>query len=283
MFSEFFKLKVNPFGDTPNARFFFKSDSHVQALEAVLSAIRRGKGFAMVTGEVGTGKTMLTRMLISYLQSRMPTALILNPIVSQLDLLTSVREELKLAAPAEISVKGEYDVITKFLLETAQKKKRTVLFIDEAQRLSFEAFEAVRLLSNLETEEHKLLQVILIGQPELKTQLDQHSLRQLLQRITVETTVGPLKTQEAVRGYITHRLEIAGGANFIRFDDAAFALITKASKGIPRLINTLCEKILIRAEADKVRFIDIAFLEAMFGAAPKSKWKIPGLGRGAQP
>jgi type II secretory pathway predicted ATPase ExeA len=284
MYSEFFKLKVNPFGDTPDTRFFFKSDSHVVALDCIMSAIRHGKGFTLVTGEVGTGKTMLSRLLINYLQKRMPTALILNPIVSQLDLLTSIREELKLPAPEKISIKTEYDVLAKFLMETAAEKKCTVLFIDEAQRLSFEAFEAVRLLSNLETDDHKLLQVILVGQPELKKQLDHFNLRQLRQRISIETEIAPL-SPAAVEGYIKHRIEVAGGTNFIRFDAEVYPLIAKVTKGIPRLVNSLCENILLVAEKNKIRLVDISIVQDVCPAAKRSKWKsfLPNLGRGAQP
>jgi type II secretory pathway predicted ATPase ExeA len=284
MFSEFFKLKVNPFGETPNTRFFFKSNSHVAALDKVITALREGKGFTLITGEVGVGKTMLSRLLLGYLQKRTPTALILNPVLCQQDLLTSIREELKLPAPETITIKSEYDQLVKFLIETAAAKKRTVLFIDEAQRLSFEGLEAVRLLSNLETEDRKLLQIILIGQPELNTRLEQHELRQLNQRISVRTELQPLKADE-VESYIKHRIEAAGGANFIRFDAGACQLIAKSSKGIPRLINSICEQVLTKAKTERVRLIDASFVTPLLPKEKRKNWKgmIPPLLRGAQP
>jgi type II secretory pathway predicted ATPase ExeA len=284
MFSEFFKLKMNPFGETPDTRFFFNSASHLAALDSVMSAIHEGKGFAMVTGDVGVGKTMLSRMFMMHLQNVMPTALILNPIVSQQDLLSSVREELKLRAPSKITVKSEYDVLAKFLMETAQKKKRTVLFIDEAQRLSFEAFEALRLLSNLEAPDHKLLQIVLIGQAELKSRLNDFDLRQFRQRISVETEILPMPPA-AIGGYIKHRLEVAGGTNFVRFEDDAVNLISKACKNIPRLINSLCEKVIAAAEKEEVRLIGPAFVQALLPPEPHSGWKklFKGLGREVSP
>ena len=265
MYSDFFKLKVNPFGETPDTRFFFRSQSHVAALDLVIAAIRESKGFSLITGEVGVGKTVLSRVLLNYLQARTPTALILNPLVSQHDLFTSIREEYKLPPPTDSSIKAEYDQLSKFLLDTATAKKRSVLIIDEAQRLSFDGLEEVRLLSNLETEERKLLQIILIGQPELKTKLDSFELRQLNQRISAKTDLTPLSESD-VETYIKHRIEIAGGLNFLRFETNACTLIAGLTYGVPRLINILCEHIVSIAERDKVRLVDSALIKRMFPA-----------------
>lgn len=260
MFSEFFKLSVNPFSETPNTRFFYRGDSHVAALDQILGSIRNGKGFSLLTGEVGVGKTLLSRMLLNYLQKLTPTALVLNPILNTSELLSAIREEFNLPQPTHLSVKSEYDQLSKFLIETASAKKRAVLIIDEAQRLTFEGFEAVRLLSNLETEDRKLLQIILIGQPELKAKLEQFDLRQLNQRIAIRTEIKPLNAPE-VDLYIRARIEKAGGSCFIRFEERATALVAKQSGGVPRLINFYCERILSLAEQEKTRLVDVALIE----------------------
>lgn len=254
MFSEFYKLAQNPFSETPDTKFYFKSKAHVAALDRVMSAIRNGKGFTLVTGEVGTGKTIFSRLFLNFLQKRIPTALVLYPALSQYELFTAIREEFKLPAPSEKSIKGEYDQIARFLIETASTKKRAVLIIDEAQRLTFDGLEAVRLLSNLETEERKLLQIVLIGQPELKTRMQEFELRQLAQRISVQVELNALSAEE-VEEYLKHRIEIAGGANFVRFDPEAVMAIARKSRGIPRLINFICEDILARSEREKIRLI----------------------------
>jgi general secretion pathway protein A len=283
MYSDFFKMRINPFGETPDTRFFFKSQSHVVALECAISAIRDGKGFTLITGEVGMGKTILSRILLNFLQKRTPTALVLNPVLDQHDLLITIREEFKLEAPKELGLKGEYDQISKFLIETANAKKRSVLIIDEAQKLTFDGLEAVRLLSNLETEDRKLLQIILIGQPELKTRLEQFELRQLSQRITVRADLTPMSAND-VDAYIRHRIEISGGSNFVRFDDEASRLVAKLSLGVPRVINYLCERVLSKAEKSQVRLIDGGFVQALQPARARRGWKdFFSLNRGLEP
>jgi general secretion pathway protein A len=280
MYSDFFKMRMNPFSETPDTRFFFKSESHVAALDSAVSAIRDGKGFTLITGEVGVGKTILSRVLLNFLNKRTPTALVLNPVLNQHDLLTTIREEFKLEAPKEPGLKGEYDQISKFLIETAQAKKRTVLIIDEAQKLTFEGLEAVRLLSNLETEERKLLQIILIGQPELESRLEQFELRQLSQRINVRAKLAPMPALR-VDAYIRHRVEISGGTNFVRFDEEACAVLTKLSSGVPRVINFLCERVIAQAEKQKVRLISAEFVLSLQPVRPKRSWKdIFNLGKG---
>ncbi len=272
MFSDYFKLKLNPFGETPNTRFFFKSKSHVDAISQILNAIKGGHGFSTITGEVGVGKTILSRMLLNYLGKHLPSALILNPIMNQLELLTAIREEFKIEAPTEKTVKSEYDQIAKFLIETAINKKKSVLIVDEAQRLSFDAFEAVRLLSNLETEDQKLMHIILVGQPELNMKLGEFELRQLNQRISVRAKISALN-QDEVAAYIKHRIEISGGANFVRFETSACKLIFERTGGVPRLINFLVEEALIKAEASQTRLIeDTLILE--ISPAKKPKWRM---------
>ncbi len=270
MYSSYFKLKLNPFGETPNTQFFFKSKSHVDSISQILNSIKMGHGFSSITGEVGVGKTILSRMLLNYLHKHIPTALILNPIVNQIELLSAIREEFKIPAPNEISAKSEYDQISKFLIDTAIQRKRSVVIIDEAQRLSFDAFEAVRLLGNLETEERKLLHIILVGQPELNSKLEQFELRQLNQRMSARAKVEALALNE-VEEYIRHRIELAGGSNFVRFESSACRLIAQCTGGVPRLINFFAEAALIRAEAAQIRLIEAKHIVEL-SPMPKRKW-----------
>ncbi len=270
MYSEYFKLKSNPFGETPNTQFFFKSRSHIESISQILNAIKMGHGFSTITGEVGVGKTMISRMLLNYLGQYIPTALILNPIMNQTELLGSIREEFKISAASESSVKSEYDQISKFLIETAKSKRKSVLIIDEAQRMSFDAFEAVRLLGNLETEERKLMHIILIAQPELNSKLQDFELRQLNQRISVRANIEALTIIE-VEEYIRHRIELVGGANFVRFETESCQMIANCTGGVPRLINFLAESILVKAEASKIRLIDESIIREMT-LTPKRKW-----------
>jgi len=271
VYSEFFKLRVNPFGETPDTKFYYRANTQLAAFKSVTSAIREGKGFTLVSGEVGVGKTIFSRFLLNSLGKHAPTALILSPIAGPLDMLTSIREEFGLSSPSNISLKSELDLIYNLLLATAAAKKRTILIIDEAQRLPFDALETVRLLSNFETEEHKLLQIVLIGQPELKSRLEQSELRQLSQRITVRTEIHPLTPTE-VAAYVRHRIDIAGGANFVRFSDGALFEIAKLSSGLPRLINFHCEQLLSRAELTKQRWIDCRMLQDL-GLMNRSRWR----------
>jgi len=282
MYSDYFKLKFNPFGETPNTKLFFKSKSHVEAISQILEAIKQGHGFSTITGEVGVGKTILSRMLLNYLGRRIPTALILNPVVNQAELLQSIREEFKISDPVESTIKSEYDQISKFLIETGAAKKISVLIIDEAQRLTFEGLEAVRLLSNLETEERKLIHIILVGQPEMNMKLNEFEFRQLNQRIRVRAKIEVLSSHE-VESYLRYRIDLAGGANFVRFEPAACQLIAAHAKGVPRLINFLAEAAVARAEVCKMRLIDTKLVRNIL-PQPKQAWShFFKFGRGPHP
>jgi general secretion pathway protein A len=258
-FSEFFNLELNPFGETPDARFYFDSTIHNSALNKLAWAIEQGRGFSLLTGEVGTGKTLVSRILLGELGENANTALILYPKLNDVELLAAIAHELEIPnVPTEstnATTRQYLEPLNRFLLEAASRGRKSVLVVDEAQHLSYEALEAIRLLSNLETEREKLLQIILVAQPELQTKLETRELRQLQQRICVHANLNPLSLQETDR-YIKHRLEIAGNANLIRFSSDAVGEIHQLSGGIPRNINKFCELVILFAQNKRTRLID---------------------------
>jgi general secretion pathway protein A len=258
MYSTFFSLKENPFGETPNTRFFFGSAPHQQALEDLRQHVAAGRGFGVLSGEVGTGKTLLSRLLLRDIQATTNTALILFPSLSPVELVASIADEFRLCQDLQgpQRMKVYVDRLYQFLLQSASQGRRTVLVIDEAHRLPLETLEVIRLLNNLETEREKLLQIILLGQPELHDTLDREEIRQLTQRISLQSTLRPL-TLDETDSYISHRLECAaGGSPLVRFDFAAVKWIWNESGGIPRKINQLCERLLVQAEGERNHLID---------------------------
>ena len=256
MFSGFYKLKINPFGETPDTRFYFKSDAHQAALKDLAWMITQGKGFALLTGDVGTGKTLLCRMLLKVLAARAHTALVLHPILNGPELLEAIADDFQIPKTnnTQMTMKMRLDQLNAFLMKNALNGRRSVLIIDDAQSLNSESLEIVRILSNLETEDAKLLQIILVGQPELKETLQRPELRQLGQRISVAPTLHPLSPQQ-VEDYIQFRIELAGGANFVRFQPKAVQAIYEASKGVARLINKYCEAALEMGKESSSRLI----------------------------
>lgn len=255
VYLEYYGLKEAPFNITPNPRFLFFSAKHREAFNHLLYGVRERKGFVQLTGEVGAGKTTLCRALLDQLGDNFSTALILNPVLDADQLVKAIAMELGL------NVKGMDRLetiaeINHFLLQQMEQGRDTVLIIDEAQDLTPALLEQVRLLSNLETDERKLLQIILMGQPELRDRLNEHSLRQLRQRITVRFHLAPLKRAEVAQ-YIQHRLQISGANGAPYFTVPAIWRIFYYSKGIPRLINTLCDKCLLAGfvkQRDKIDF-----------------------------
>jgi MSHA biogenesis protein MshM len=246
MYETHFGFRQAPFGLTPDTRFYFSEASHQEALNTLLIALRSGEGFLKVTGEVGLGKTLLCRQLLNALGGEFVTAYVPNPAVSPRGLLLTVAEELGCPGGAEASPEQLLKAIDQQLLANARRHVRTVLLIDEAQALSDDTLEEVRLLTNLETETNKLLQVVLFGQPELDERLRRPHLRQLRQRITFSHRLRPLD-REQFFAYVRHRLEIAGVARAGLFTDEALAVLYRASRGTPRLVNILCHKALLAA------------------------------------
>ncbi len=250
IYSNFYSFTEAPFNITPDPRFIYFSDKHREALNHLIFGIQQRKGFIQITGEVGSGKTTICRALIETLGPTYKTALILNPCMTELQLLQSILTELELVPPKQNRI-AYIETLNRFLLDQAQQGNDVVLIIDEAQDLSFVLLEQVRLLSNLETDQRKLLQIVLMGQPELRDKLNDPRLRQLRQRITVRYHLAPLSSDELDR-YIQHRLHVAGGNGLPRFDRRALKRIYKYSGGIPRLINAVCDKTLLCGFVDNI-------------------------------
>src|SRR2546421_8294159 len=243
VYLDFYGLKEPPFNITPNPRYLYFSAKHREALNYLLYGIRERKGFVQITGEVGAGKTTLCRALLEQLPEKYSTALILNPVLSAEQLVKAIAMEFGL------NVKGRDHLETvaemnSFLLRQMEEGRETVLIIDEAQNLTFELLEQVRMLSNLETDDRKLLQIVLMGQPELRDRLNHPSLRQLRQRITVRFHLSPLRKFELSQ-YVQHRLQISGAKGPPFFTMPALWRIFGYSKGIPRLVNAVCDKCLL--------------------------------------
>ena len=255
MYLSFFNFKEDPFRITPDPRFLFLSRQHEEAIGSLHYGINERKGFIAVIGDVGTGKTTICRALLSKLDKNIDTSLILNPMLSVQELLEAINEDFGNRSATSDSIKGQIDALNKFLLRRLRWNKNAVVIIDEAQNLSVEALEMVRMLSNLETDNKKLLQIMLVGQPELHRKLQMPELRQLNQRISVRYFLGALNYLEA-SSYIAHRVSVAGGAGFVRFDDASMRKIYDYSKGVPRLINIICDRALLTAYAERKRLID---------------------------
>ena len=243
MYNQFYGFREAPFNITPDPRFLFFSDKHREAFNHVLFGIRERKGFIQITGEVGAGKTTICRAILQQLGPSYRTALILNPSLTSAQLLRGILTELGLK-PKKLDRVASLETLNHFLLEQASRGDDVVLLIDEAQGLDAELLEQVRLLSNLETDQRKLLQIVLIGQPELRDKLNEKGLRQLRQRITVRYHLKPLSRAETEH-YIGHRLRVAGANDRPTFSSWALRTIHRSSRGVPRLINAVCDKALL--------------------------------------
>ena len=247
MYTSFFGLQEKPFAITPDPRYLYLSERHAEALAHLLYGINEAGGFIQLTGEVGTGKTTVIRSLLEQLPGHAEVALILNPRVTPAEFLLTICEELHLQVPehGRDSTKALMDLLGHYLLEAHARGRRVVLIVDEAQNLSPQTLEQVRLLTNLETATTKLLQIILIGQEELRTLLEQADLRQLAQRITGRYHLSPLSREETA-GYVKHRMRVAG-ATAEAFTPSALKEIHRLSGGIPRVINVVCDRALLGA------------------------------------
>jgi general secretion pathway protein A len=253
MYLSFFGLNEKPFAITPDPRYLYLSERHAEALAHLLYGINESGGFIQLTGEVGTGKTTVVRTLLSRVPHHADVAVILNPRVTPVEFLLTICEELGLgiADSDRDSVKQMVDALNRRLLAAHAEGRRIIVIVDEAQNLTPEVLEQVRLLTNLETPTQKLLQIILIGQPELRELLDRTELRQLAQRITGRYHLEPLSLEET-RGYVRHRLRVAGAGEEI-FTAAALTAVHRVAAGIPRVINVTCDRALLGAYTQETR------------------------------
>lgn len=260
MYTGFFGLHSQPFSIAPNPEFMYLGARHAEALAHLRYGLGDAGGFVLLTGEVGTGKTTVSRCLLAELPPQTQVAFILNPTLSELELLAAICDELKIRyKKTDASLKLLTDKITTKLLKNHQAGFTTILIIDEAQHLQPAVLEQLRLLTNLETNTKKLLQVILIGQPELQQLLQRQDLRQLAQRITARYHLMPLTLAE-VKYYVQHRLQVAGCERAI-FTDAAFKSLFKLSGGIPRLLNLICDRALLGAYSQQKALIDASLVQ----------------------
>ena len=285
MYTSFFGLNEKPFAITPDPRYLFMSERHGEALAHLVYGVTESGGFMQLTGEVGTGKTTLVRTL---LQNKLPNnadvAVVLNPRLSVIEFLETICEELGILAPENRgSVKALVDSLNHQLLRAHAEGRRVILVVDEAQNLSRDVLEQVRLLTNLETAKQKLLQIILIGQPELRDLLAREDLRQLAQRITGRYHLEPL-TREETAQYIEHRLRVAGALGEI-FDSSAKREVFRLTSGVPRLINVICDRALLGAYSKETRRVSrrlvrsaAAEIKGIPYTTPLLRWAIPVVG-----
>jgi general secretion pathway protein A len=259
MYLQFYGLREAPFNPTPDPKFLYQSTRHREALAQLMYGVSERKGFVVLTGEIGTGKTTLLRTLLARLDRDTHVAYVHNTALGIEGLLEYMLHDWNVKSTATTHAQRLLE-LNEFLIDQHQRGLSPVLIIDEAQNLTVETLEAVRQLSNFETANQKLMQILLVGQPELRTKLYSHELRQLKQRIGLRFHIGPLAPDE-VRQYIKHRLRIAGASNSGLFADGAIQRITEYSQGVPRVINIVCDHCLLSGFADDKRRIDAGVVE----------------------
>jgi general secretion pathway protein A len=255
MYTKYYGLKERPFEISPDPKYFYMGENHREALAHLIYAVEAGKGFSVITGEVGTGKTTIVQILLKRMDGSVRTAHIFNPKMSAIDLLRYICSDLGVKIDPAISKGQVLAKLHQYLLECYTRSEKVVLMIDEAQALTPALLEEIRLLTNLETPRSKLMQVILLGQPELDKILMDYSYRQLKQRITVRFQLNRLNKYETGE-YVRHRLRGAGSRNMDLFDKGAVNRIYEYSKGIPRIINTVCDNALLTGYATEKKIID---------------------------
>lgn len=281
MYNEHFGLNEQPFGLTPNTAYFHNVRAYREAYNMLRVALSNGEGFLKVVGEVGTGKTLLCRKLLNTLGDEYYTAYIPNPFLTPAALYKAVAEELGVVCKTRDGINEFQRGINEALVEMVASGKRVVLVIDEAQTMPDKTLEALRLISNLETETSKLIHIVLFGQPELNRLLDQHALRQLKQRISFSCQLPPLDV-EGVTNYIQHRVSTAGYNGEQLFDTRAIKLLSGASRGVPRLINMLCHKSLMCAYGKGAKQVNkqhvmVAINDTDDASRPGMFWRLWGV------
>ena len=266
MYNNYYGFKESPFNLTPNSRFFFPSGKHTDALDSLVYAIRERKGFIVITGEIGSGKTTVCRTLLNQLDSKTQTALVTNTHLNGKDLLMSILDEFEIEYTSESKPKllGR---LNEYLIEQLRRDHNVVLIIDEAQNLTPSVLEDIRMLSNLETETDKLIQIILLGQPELKKKLSLDRLEQLRQCVAIFYHLSPLSLEET-KSYIFHRLKVASGGDRQYFTEDCFPLIYKFSKGVPRLVNQICDSAFLTGYVKELYTIDENSLKEVIRESP---------------
>ena len=277
MYSDYFGLDENPFSIAPDPRYLYLSAYHCEALAHLRYGMQTNGGFVLLTGEVGAGKTTLCRSLLDQLPKDIDVAFVFNPKVTVIELLQTLCDELRIPYSSSASNKQLVERLTLHLLETHAHGQKTVLIIDEAQNLTVDVLEQLRLLTNLETDRHKLLQIVLLGQPELRQLLNRSDLRQLAQRVTARYHLEPLPSDE-IMAYVAHRLDVAGCSSRL-FPNKLAHLLWRATGGVPRLINLVCDRALLGAYARDQKIVDRSILrqairEVFDPASTSVGWRI---------
>jgi general secretion pathway protein A len=260
MYEDYYGFVEKPFSLTPDPKYLYRSESHANAFELLQYGIRRREGFVVITGDIGTGKTTLCRALLEQMDRKTFTALVLNPFLAEDDLLRLIlqdfgvvsREEMRRGRLAGVSKQELIETLNDFLLSLIPLRATAVLIIDEAQNLPRPVLEQIRILSNLETDKDKLLQIVLVGQLNLREVLKSAELRQLDQRVSIRYNLRPLIDEET-SAYIAHRLTIAGGGSMVSFSPKALPIVHRTTTGIPRLINLVCDRALLGAYSERAQ------------------------------
>jgi general secretion pathway protein A len=260
VYEEFFGFREKPFNITPNPRYLYLSPQHQEALAHLQYAHQERGGFVLISGEVGTGKTTVARHFLAGLGPNTSAAVVLFPVLSSVELLQTILADLRVPIPEEASLKTLVDRLHAFLLDARAENRNVVVLIDEAQDLSEEVLEQVRLISNLETDTEKLLQIVLVGQSEIEELLARPKLRQINQRVTTRFHLTALD-ERACGAYVYHRLKVAGGEGRVVFTPKALRAIFRRSHGIPRLVNLLCDRALLGGFASGTRWVDGPLVE----------------------
>lgn len=267
MYEAFFGLKEQPFRMTPDPRYFYPSEKHLDALNHMVYMIEERRGFVVITGDIGSGKTTLSRVLFQKLDPRTKTAIIRNTNLSAKDLITLTLEELEIPCAPGSSKARMISLLNESLLDQLRQDGTVVLLVDEAQNLKPNVLEEVRMLSNLETETEKLIQIVLMGQPELRSKLRLKELTQLRQRVALHYHLAPL-TEHETTAYVTHRLHVAGANGSAVFDAQAFPKIFRYTQGVPRLINGVCDRALLTGYIQEARVIGADIVDEVAGELP---------------